>query len=526
MDTDCGRAPSLARFSFLPERALLAKDASGRYQVALNVYREQVAGGGTKVTGGSLAFSITTGVESSPEAFQQLQANWHAATGQASARFVPLNVRKGKAQVLLDPKLGSADQAHNDMDIGTPGGAISFLVELTELGALQCQESIQQNRQFPIPLNIDMEYLTLVPPTGAEIKIHGRRVFTHLSAALEVSYDGWFYGGSAKVEAAWEDMYRNGDIEIRIVGDPPPELATMRDKLMQTFLDEGLKRFWDALFVPKPEIPPAQAGSSGGWFGGANFALKWRSETDVTDLSMTIVFEGWTWLTTRMSADLSPMFRDLDETIYLTAANPQQAVVAALVVDADPMIETVAIAWSASEGIAPQSPVFGKDGGILNYTLYTQHPDSITYAVNAAVNFVPSDWPIISYHQTTKPGTGRTPVSIKLADLIERKDISLYVLGGNQGRNDPQDHIVLNLTCTGHQFRHPLTDSGKLVPGGNVLEMSYPRHPDGLPTTIKASCFGVVQGKYVELDKEVDLPEAKDAYRVLVDTKTGTVEIR
>lgn len=508
---------------FSPERARLATNQDGRYQASLSVLREELPDGKIKVTSGTLNFAITTGIQSSPEDFDKLKDAFRQATGNANAKFVPLNVRKGRAQVLIDPKLGTPHQAHNDQDIGTPGGMLSFQLALSEHGALQCKEAIEAKRQFTVPVLIDMEYLTLIPPVGAEVKLHGRRIFKHLSTALEVSVDGWFYGGSTKIEAAWEDMRRNGDIEINFIGNPPDEIKAMRDKLIEAFLVEARKLFWEVLFAPKPDIPPAEAGDARG-FISANFALKWRKETDAVDLQQTIRFEGWTWLQTRMTADTSPMFAQMDES-YLVSADPQQSVVATVLVDAEENVETVAVSWRASEGIAPQAPIFGKEGGNVTYVLSTQDPSNVVYKWVAKANFVDSDWPIIQ-HDGSMVGDDGTAISIKPSSWIERHNFYLYVIDSDGSLyTNPADHLIINVNCSGKHLRSTLTDSGKLISGGNYLQMEYPMDPEGHPAQALFSAFGVIDGKLVAQTDMQPVPE-KEAILVVYDISTGRVELR
>ena len=94
-------------------------------------------------------------------------------------RFIPLNVQKGTAEVLINPASGTADPAHNDTNIGTPGGTNSFLVDLTDLGAQEWSQCIHEGTAVPAGVKMMYEYLRMLPTVGAEVKIHSERIFPH-----------------------------------------------------------------------------------------------------------------------------------------------------------------------------------------------------------------------------------------------------------------------------------------------------------------------------------------------------------
>src|SRR3712207_203006 len=126
---------------FTPRQPSLAiNPANGRYQVAVSQYRQQ-RDDTYKITGGSSIFTITSAIQYDRQQFEQLKQQWMSemqAIGPQpprNPRFIPLNVQKGEAEVLINPESGTPHQAHNNKDVGTPGGTVSFLVQLTEIGA-------------------------------------------------------------------------------------------------------------------------------------------------------------------------------------------------------------------------------------------------------------------------------------------------------------------------------------------------------------------------------------------------------
>ncbi|WP_162937856.1 hypothetical protein [Indioceanicola profundi] len=486
---------------FSPAQPRLAKGENGRYQAALTQFRQQTEGT-YKITGGSSIFTITSALQFDARKFEEVKQQWidemHAvgpAPATRTPRFIPLNVQKGEAQVLINPVSGKHNQAHNDINIGTPGGTNSFLVELTELGAQEWVQCIRGDGAPPAGVKVMYEYLRMMPDVGAEVVVHGERMFRHISAALDVSYDGFWYGGSAKIEAEWEKMTRNGTVEVTFIGQLPPELESIRQQLVSTFADQARTQLFNSLFAPKPDVKPAQAGNTSGVFGGANFAFKYKKAEEITDLKQTIKFTGWTWLKASMDADLTTLFAELDDS-YITEVNTQLSFPASIVIDADPMLENVAISWSASEGKGPEAPVFGADGGNAVYTVTSQRPDDVEIRYNAKVNFVPSSWPVIVTAGKGVTAQGGNQVVIKPASWIGRHMIFMFVEENGQIKmvTGDEDYLVCNVSYTGKHLPNPIRASARIT-AFEPIEFSYPLSPDGALGEAKFSAFGVVGGK-------------------------------
>jgi len=509
---------------FTPRQPSLAiNPATGRYQFGMAQYRQQ-SEGTYKITGGSAVFTITSAIQFDPAEFQRLKDQWVSEMGAigpeppSNPRFIPLNVQKGQARVLIDPDTGTADEEHNARDVGTPGGTISFLVDLTELGAQLWTQGIKENTSIPGGIAFSYEYLRMMPDIGARVVVHGDRTFQHVSTELNASVDGLWYGGSAQIEAMWERMARDGTVEITYIGTGlPPELEEIRRDLTMTFADQARERMFDMLFEPKPDVEPAEAGDTGGIFGGTNFAFKYRRESEVVDLEQTIRFQGWTWLQARSDPELTTLFHELDAS-YVTELNAQQSFPASLVVDADPQLETVAVSWSASEGKAPESPVFGTDGGNEQYVVTSQNPDDVEIRYRAKVNFLPSSWPVIDSEGAQTVAEGGNQVVIKPSAWIGRHMIYMYIRDGEDITFDfnPNDHLVCNVSYNGPHLGNPIKASAKITPM-EPLEFSYPMSPDGTPGEAKFSAFGVIGGRMVRA-QEQDINFDEEAVFILASS--------
>ncbi|MEW6637384.1 MAG: hypothetical protein AB1425_11310 [Actinomycetota bacterium] len=508
---------------FTPKQPRLARGENGRFQCAVSQFRQQVEDT-YKITGGSAIFTITSAIEHDARAFEELKQQWltemNAQGPQprvGNPRFIPLNVQKGEARVLINPRSGEPDQAHTDANIGTPGGTNSFLVNLTELGAQEWVQGIKQGRTVPAGVKMTYEYLRMMPDVGAEVRVYGRRAFRHLSTELKASARGIFYGGSASIDAAWENMSRDGTVEITFIGQLPPELEEIRRELVNTFAEQAREQLFSSLFEPAPDVEEAEAGDTGGLFGGTNFALKWRSETETTDLNLTLRFKGWTWLRASMDADLTSLFAELDET-YVNEVNTEMSFPASVVVDSDQQLEHVAVSWSASEGKAPEAPVFGPQGGNEVYVVTSDAPNDVEISYNAKVNFVPSSWPVIETSGRRRIGDGGNQVVIKPASWVGRHMIYMFVRDGDEIRlaGIENDYLIVNVSYTGPHLFQPIKASARITPFEPV-EFSYPLSPEGARGEAKFSAFGVIGSRLVR-SPEVPINFDEEAVFILASS--------
>ncbi|MGE7920612.1 N-acetylmuramoyl-L-alanine amidase [Viridibacillus sp. NPDC093762] len=508
---------------FTPKQPVLAKGANGRYQIGVSSYRQQTEGT-YKITGGTAIFTITSAIQYDEQEMANLKEQWRSVvvgSGDAltdNPKFVPLNIRKGEAQVLINEVSGVQDKAHNDKEVGTPGGTNSFLIKLTELGAQEWTQGIKNKTAIPAGVKFMYEYLQLLPTVGATVKLHAQRVFEHISAALKVSYDGWFYGGSAQIDAVWEKMTREGVIEIIFEGTASPEVEALRAQLVTAFSTQAQQEWFKTLFEPKPDVKPAEAGNTSGWFGGANFAFKYKKATEMIDLEYKLKFEGWTWLKASMDVDLVTLFKDLDES-YVTEVNTQQSFPISVVVDSDEILENVPMSISASEGLIPAAPVFQKVGGTNTFICTSLNPANVIVNYRAQINYANSKWPIIEKTGSKKESEGGNQIVIKPSAWVGRHKIFMFVREGDKivspDKLSKDDYIVVNVSYQGPHLSETLTESGKITPL-EILEFSYPLDPNGQKGQAKFSAFGVIGGSLVR-GNEQPISFDEEAVFILAD---------
>lgn len=509
---------------FTARQPSLARGQNGRYQMAVSQFRQQHEDT-YKITGGSAIFTLTSAIQHDPAAFEALKEQWRAEMeGQgprppSNPRFVPLNTQKGTAQVLINPESGTPDEAHNDANIGTPGGTNSFLVDLTSLGAQEWVQGIRERSSVPAGVKMMYEYLRLLPTVGAEVKVRAERIWQHFSASLEASSGGFLFGSSAQIDAAWEKMKREGDVEVRFVGTGlAPELEEIRQEMVDTFISQVQQRVFDALFAPAPEVDDADAGDvagsgRGGLLGGVKFAAKFKKVSEIIDIDQTVSFEGWTWLKASMDADMTTLFSELDDS-YVNEVNTEMSFPATVVADADPQLETIALSWTASEGKSPETPVFGADGGVERYTVTSHRPDDVEINWRARVNFAPPSWPVVETSGSSTVADGGNQVTIKPASWIGRHMIYLFVRDeSGMVVFDPTSpllantRLVANVSYAGAHLPRPITESAQISPF-EPLAFSYPLSPEGAAGVAKFSAFGAVNGRMVRAtEQEINLDE-------------------
>jgi len=324
---------------FSPASPILAIDpTSGKFSASATLLRDSSGA----LSGGSVSFCVDTAATGTPANLVALQNEWTQLVTDPHNTSTPppdvpafrsLTMQNAQASLDIDPLWGAWSDSAHQADAGTPGGLLAFSINLTKDGALAFQRILSQPKTssghgaaVPGTLNIKYQYLRLIPECKVHVKIHGDKLFQALSAALDASGSGVFFGGSVAIRAAWQQAKETGAIEIIWDGGaPPPNLGVDPNKLLQQFLDQALKAFFDQIFKPAPQVETAKAGTTHGLFGGANFALNWTQASDAMELSLDMSFNGATWLEERMDTTLGALFSNLDSS-YIAVIDEQVTV--------------------------------------------------------------------------------------------------------------------------------------------------------------------------------------------------------
>ncbi|MGB3612903.1 MAG: hypothetical protein WBA10_03850 [Elainellaceae cyanobacterium] len=524
---------------FAPNQPSLARNLdNNRYQFACSQFRVQ-RNGAYKTVGGGALMTLDTGITYDAQVFNQLKEQWREevlASGRARTsepRFVPLATRKATAELLIPEISGVPSQATIDnKEFGTIGSHVSLLANLTPEGAQEWMQGIRERKNIVAGVMIRYEYLRAVPASSIRVRINGSRVFRHLSAHLNAGYDGWLYGGSLDIQAEWEKMTRNGAVTVEVFGldSLPGGMEEMRQNIMNTFLEQAFQNFFPMLFEAKPDVKPASAGDTGGLFGGTNFALKWRKESDVSNLSLNLEFNGFSWMKSAMDADVTTLLAGLDES-YINEVNTELTFPLLLNVGADEMVNSVAVSCSASEGsrpvMVPAAAAFGQEGGDEQYLVTTQSPDKVKATYKAKIDFKNPKFPIVEDSGSQMIGSDGTIV-VKPSAFLGRVNIYAYVLDADGNLDlfnvSDNDQLVVNLSVSGSHLRSPVRESARIVPFpfGDAIEFTYPI-PMGSAPQVQFSAFGAIGGKLVRAPKQSIQLEEDSIFIVVQNNKVTLI---
>lgn len=483
---------------FVAKQPIVAKSSdSDRVQAVITQF-QQWQSGTYRVTGGSALLTITARIEEQVGDFSQLQEQWRTflhnqgAIESATLKFLPLPIQNYKLQVLLDPALGQAQTT----DTAPSSEAAAVNVTLTEAGINQWSRGIKEKAAISGGIKVTYEYPRLMPEVSARVTVRGIRVFNGLSNTLQRGNDGTVYGSRTEIQTAWNDLVNQGDIEIKLSGKLPPELEPQRADLLKTFSDQAQQQLFDSLFVAIPAMDTF-------------YALRWRKRTDAHDLSVELKYEAWNWLQGSMDIGLTQLLQKLDDR-NLSVVYSEVSVPVSLVVEPDPMLSSVAISLTFSEGHAPTIEVFGKTGGTIQYVVTTAHPDTLVIHYTAKINFTPAQWSVI---ETSGEGTISTernsagtaqldnPLKFSPGQWIRRHMIYLYVRDGNRIKRapeiDPQDYLVLNTVYEIPSVLAPIKESSRITPIAPV-EFKYLVLPNAPAGQAKISAFGLIGGHMVK----------------------------
>lgn len=516
---------------FSTKQPMLAKSlGTGRYEAAMTEMRAQ-KDGTYKIVGGSAAFTITSAIQFDEGQFQALQDQWRQIIlGSPDAKtknpkFVPLNTRKGTTEIAIPAISGKPTQLSLDAkDAGTPGGTVTYMVDLTPEGAQEWAQAVRQHSPVVAQIMMTYEYLRYMPTCAVEILLHGNRVFQHFSGELKASYDGLYYGGSVDIQAQLESLRADGSIEMHFIGldDLPGGMEKIKENVINTVVDQGLKAILGMLFTPKPDVKPAQAGSSGGIFGGANLALKWQRQEQAADISTKLEFGGFTWLTERADPDVGSFFAVLDDS-YVNEVNTELQFPATVTVVGDPQVATTAVAWSSDSGHGPESPVFSTNGGTMQYIVTSATPDDVKISYTAKIDYAPPQWPIVTTTGNGKVKDGLQDVLIKPSAWIGSTTIYLYVKDTvKKGiklvtSSNTNDYLVVNVSYAAPNLSLPIKASSRLSLD-NPVTFSYPLDPQGRPGTAKFSAFGVIGGKLLSAPEQPIKLDEQAVFVLVSDT--------
>lgn len=283
---------------YIPTRPRLLETVSGGIKrPVLSLYRYQFENPdkqGELLEGGLLQLSASLSL--TPEAIESLKEQLASKIGVDKNRLTLSALRMKSAKVhvyCLGPNgvfVRTPPDGNGDAPIFTTQ-EMAFSIDLTKIGTSLYKALIEGGEGLKI--QVDYTYGGLTPPAGFTVRVDYRQLHKHYSRneqfAVRASYFGYF-GGSYKRESTEirEALEQSGALQIDV-----KEGSGLKKEDIDKYLQPILKRINDEviqLLSPPAQIDPAkaQAGSSGGIWGGANYAVAIKDVSQLRQLNETI----------------------------------------------------------------------------------------------------------------------------------------------------------------------------------------------------------------------------------------------
>jgi hypothetical protein len=236
--------------------------------------------------------------------------------------------------------------------------------------------------------------------------------------------------------------------------------------------------------------------------------MRWQRSSDAIDQDLTMEVVGWTWLTNRCEVSLADLVEPLNRD-HIQHLQRETTFPASVTVHGHPLLESVSVAWSASEGTTPHSVVLGAEGGSETFMVSATDPDEVEVRYKAKVNFRPAAWPVIETGGAKRVADGGNRIVLNPGAWLASMQIYLYRREGDQvlplQELDERDSVVVNTTYEGPHLPAPIKTSEQITPG-TPLEIDLPRDPEGRPCQAFIGVYAVLSGRMMRVqDRSVDV---------------------
>lgn len=213
---------------------------------------------------------------------------------------------------------------------------------------------------------------------------------------------------------------------------------------------------------------------------------------------------SWNWVKADQIVELTTLFEELDRS-YINQVYTPTPYPVSIIVRGNAMLQTVALSWSASEG-TPELLVFDSAGGTAEYNLTSLNPDDVIIRYNGKVSFALAKWPVIETSGEATVAQGGNRIVLQPGQWVGRLTFHLIVREGNQIKPATElskdDYLVVNISYQGSYLRIPVKDSARVTPR-EPIQFSYLKDPQGRPSQIQFSCFGLIGGHVVRAKEQL-----------------------
>lgn len=202
----------------------------------------------------------------------------------------------------------------------------------------------------------------------------------------------------------------------------------------------------------------------------------------------------------------------------------ETTVAVSIAVQGHPLIETIAVSCSATEGMIPQALLFKSAGGVAKVELTSAKPDQVMIRYHAKVSFALPGWGVIETSGTHTIAERGNQIVLDPGAWI--KHLAVQLLLDEVSSSEPlheQDYLVTSIVWQGAHLKTPVKQSERLTPH-QPLQFTYIRDPQEREMLAILTIFGVWHGKPIQLPASrlnleqslVSILTSDDALRLMV----------
>lgn len=493
----------------LQQPAIALDLQTNQLQAGLTVVREWQAGI-DRVVSGTLSFVVSLVPQLSLIAFEQLKQQWReqlsdrGVQNAQSVKFLPLPRRNIQAQIDLDSSVGKVTAPAES----SAGETCTFLIELTKQGAELWMRSLEKKQTSQSEtLRFAYEYPQQFPSVKAEIQVDAKRIYARFTASLHHKEEGKYVGSREEILSVWEQMIRDRQVQINFSDPLPSNLDEQYQNLINTLIENTNETLLNLLFT-------SESGSSSEHL----YRLKWQKQSEAANFKIQVDIEGgWTWLQGNLSVQLADLFAEVDSR-YLNTTYLERSFPVSITVQGDPLLQTVALSWSADNGKLPEAIVFSSEGGKRDYLLSSRNPDVVRISYQAKISFTPAKWSTIEVKNSETVANGGNQIVLRPIDWVRKLMIHLLVREGDRIRPaadlPASDSLIVNLSYQGAHLTAPIKVSARITPIAPV-QFTYLIDPQKRPAQLRFSAMGTLNGQLARVAEQSIRAEEMDVYILL-----------
>jgi hypothetical protein len=174
----------------------------------------------------------------------------------------------------------------------------------------------------------------------------------------------------------------------------------------------------------------------------------------------------------------------------------ERTVAVAIAVQGHPLLETVAVSCSATEGMIPQALLFKFTGGVAKVELTSANPDQVVIRYHAKVSFALPGWGVIETSGTHTIAEQGNQIVLDPGAWIRHLTVQLLLdeVSYTEPLSEQKDYLVINLVWQGVHLKAPVKQSERLTSSA-PLQFTYIQDPQEREISAILTAFGVLYGK-------------------------------